>query len=110
MRIIFLPEALDYFNKLTTVLYEEEYFGFEENALKYVDELIDDITNTLHLRLKKPAPIQFEKIGRNMFYCSFRKNKRTTWYIFFTQYQVDEERVYLVRHITNNHELSYSFL
>ena len=32
MRIIFLPEALDYFNKLTTILYEEEYFGFEENV------------------------------------------------------------------------------
>lgn len=33
MRIIFLPEVLDYFNELSIILYEKDYFGFEEYAL-----------------------------------------------------------------------------
>jgi len=36
MRIIFLPETLKYFNDLSTILYEKEYFGFEESALSFV--------------------------------------------------------------------------
>ena len=110
MRIIFLPEALEYFNELTTILYQNEYFGFEESALNYVDELIDEINNSLHLRIKNPAPVPFEKFGKGLFYCSFRKNKHTTWYVFFTQYQIKDERVYLVRHISNDHEISSRYL
>lgn len=101
MRVIFLPETLEYFNELTNILYEEEYFGFEENALRYVDELMDEIINSLGLRIKKPAPIQFEKFGKDMFYCAFRKNRNTTWYVFFSIYQVGNNRVYLVKHISN---------
>lgn len=59
MRIIFLPETLKYFNELSTILYEKEYFGFEESALAYVDNLIDDIKNSLHTKVKKNAPSLF---------------------------------------------------
>lgn len=110
MRTIFLPEVLDYFNELTKSLYEKGYFGFEENALKYVDELIEDIETSLHLKLKKPAPLQFIKFGKNMYYCAFKKNRNTTWYVFFTIYQVNNERVYLVRYISNNHISHSQFL
>ena len=43
MRIIFLPEVLEYFNELTTILYEKEYFGFKESAFQYVDDLLTEI-------------------------------------------------------------------
>lgn len=59
MRILFLPEALAVFNELATVLHEKSYFGFEGNALKYVDDLAEDIKNTLHTRINNPARIIF---------------------------------------------------
>ena len=109
MRIIFLPEALDYFNKLSTILYEKEYFGFEESAIAYVDDLMDDIKKSLHTRVKKNAPSYFDKYGKSMQYSIFRKNKNTQWFVFFTIYKNNSELVYLVRHISNNHVISQHF-
>lgn len=103
MRVSFLPEALDYFNELSSVLYEKEYFGFEEFAVAYVDDLVDDIESSLHLRVKKIAPSYFDRYGKGMQYASFRKNNATQWFVFFSVYDVEGELVYLVRHITNNH-------
>lgn len=104
MRIVFLPETLDYFNELSTILYEKEYFGFEESALSYVDSLIDDIKNSLHTKVKKNAPSWFsDKYGKGMQYATFRKSKNTQWFVFFTVYKSKGEFVYLVRYISNNH-------
>lgn len=61
MRIVFLPEVLDYFNDLTTILYEREYFGFEETAVRYVNELLDDIRTTLPSKVSKLAPSYFNR-------------------------------------------------
>ena len=49
MRIVFLPEVIDYFNELVTILYEKQYFSFEEYAYDYVESLLDDIKETLPL-------------------------------------------------------------
>ena len=103
MRIVFLPEVIDYFNELVTILYEKQYFSFEEYAYDYVESLLDDIKETLPLRPSKPAPIHFDRYGKDMRYVAFRKNKATQWYVFFTKYKVDDEAVYLIRHISNNH-------
>lgn len=103
MRIVFLPEALEYFNELTTILYEKEYFGFKESALAYVDSLVDDVRDTLHLKIAKVAPSYFDRFGKGMQYATFKKSKVTQWYIFFTKHKVDDEIVYLVRYISNNH-------
>lgn len=35
MRVIALPEVREYLMELINVLYEKEYFGFEENAQKF---------------------------------------------------------------------------
>jgi len=103
MRIIFLPEILESFNELTTILYEKEYFGFEESAIRYVDDLLIEIQTTISIRQKKIAPLYFDRYGTDMSYITIKKNKNTQWYIFFTVYQYKEETVYLVRHINNNH-------
>ncbi len=103
MKIVFLPEVLDYFNELTTILYEQEYFGFEESALAYVDELIDNIKGSLHIKLSRKAPAYFNKYGKDIQYAIFRKNKKTQWFVFFTIYKNGNELIYLVRHISNNH-------
>lgn len=103
MKIEFLPEALAYFNELSTILYEKDYFGFEENAIEYVDSLLLEIRDTLPQYLKKPAPPYFEKYGKKMLYAVFKKNKATHWYVFFNVYQKDKETIFLIRYITNNH-------
>ena len=102
MRIVVLPEVRVYLKELSQVLYEKEYFGFEESALAYVDSLLDDVQD-MHLKTAKAAPPHFERYGKEMQYATFRKSKATQWYIFFTRHNVDGEIVFLVRHISNNH-------
>ena len=87
MKIILLPEALDYFNELSTLLFEKHYFGFEESALKYVDDLTDDIKKTLPNRQKRTPPPYFQRYGKNLYYSIFRKSKHTQWYVFFDIYE-----------------------
>ena len=89
MRIVFLPETLVYFNRLADILYEQGYFSFKDNSLKYVDDLLEDIRLHLHSKVKKPAV--------------FPKNNTTFWYIFFNIYRQNGELVYLIRYVSNNH-------
>ena len=75
--------------------------------VSYVDNLIDDIKNSLHTKVKKTAPPNFDKYGKGMQYATFRKSKNTQWFVFFTTYESNGELVYLVRHISNNHVTSH---
>lgn len=106
MKIIFLPEVLEYFNELSTILYEKDYFGFEEDALNYVDELLHDIEENLNTSVQRPAPSYFDKHGARMSYATFRRNKSTQWYVFFSKYRKEKEIIYLIRHISNNHVIA----
>ena len=106
MQVILLPDVLEYFDNLVTILYEREYFGFEETALEYVTELYDDIITTLPTRPCKPAPAYFDKYGKGMQYAIFSKNKRTQWYAFFRKYRKEGELYYQVRYIANNHTVA----
>ena len=103
MKVIALPEVREYLMELINILYEKEYFGFEENAQKYVEELFFDIKTNLPLKLKKPAPPYFDRYGKKMLYATFQKNKATQWYVFFNVYQKDGEITFIIRYISNNH-------
>jgi hypothetical protein len=98
-----------YLNDLVAILYQKEYFGFEESALEYVDDLLDDIIVRLPHRPHKPAPPYFDRYGKKMYYASFVKNKQTTWYAFFTKYNSNGEVIYLIRYITNSHVAAQHF-
>lgn len=106
MKVLFLPEVRLYFQELQDVLFEQEYFGFEESAVQYVRDLILDIEATLPERVSKTAPPYFSRYGKGLRYASFRKNRNTQWYVFFTKYREDGEVVYLVRYISNNHMIA----
>ena len=106
MRVIFIPEMLEYFEELMVILYEKGYFNFENSARKYVIELVSDIREKLPMRLHKPAPKYFGRYGNNMEYAIFPKNRRTTWYVFFKTYERNGEKIYLVRYIANNHVIA----
>jgi hypothetical protein len=79
MNVYITPEVKEYLNNLVTILYEREYFGFEDTAMRYVGELLDDIIANLPTNQHKPAPNYFDKYGKNMEYAVFRKNKHTSW-------------------------------
>ena len=102
-KVIATPEVYDYLDELVTILYQKKYFGFEDFAIDYVDELLDDILATLPIRPSKPAPNYFKQHGEDVHYASFRKSRHTTWYVFFETYDNNGEITYLIRYITNNH-------
>lgn len=104
-RIIATPEILKYFNRLIDILYHNDYFGFEESAIKYVKDLFEDIELNLSTKTKKPAPEYFNKYGKNLYYTSFKSNRHTTWYVFFTiHYDYSSNtRIFLIRYVSNNH-------
>jgi len=105
-RVLFIPEVRKYFDNLVPILYEGGYFCYLDSSKKYVKELIDDIKINLPTRLKRPAPEYFDKYGSDMEYAVFRKNKHTSWYVFFETYEENEEIIYLVRYIANNHVIA----
>ena len=106
MSVIFLPEIQEYFDELEIILYEKGYFSYEEDAKQYADDLFFDIKTNLPTKLHKPAKHYFDKYGTGMYYASFRVNRNTTWYPFFTKYLVNGETIYLVRYINNNHMIA----
>jgi hypothetical protein len=106
MKVLFLPEVRSYFEELSIILYQKEYFGFFESALQYADELFSEIEYSLPNRPKKIAPKYFEKYGKGLFYATFKRNKNTSWYVFFNTYYTKEETVFFVRYVSNNHVIA----
>jgi len=106
MKVMFLPEVVDYFLNMADILYDKGYFGFEENAIKYAKELFLEIEKELPMKLKKEAPKYFNKYGKRMYYAFFKRNKNTTWYVFFNLFRMDGEVVYFVRYVNNNHMIA----
>lgn len=81
------------------ILVEKEYLGTYPFAISYVEELIADIQQNIHSKLKKKAPAFFERYGKDMYYITYQRNSNTTWYIFFSVIG----DTYFIKYITNNH-------
>ena len=106
MKVTFLPDVIDYFLNLADILYDKGYFGFEENSIKYARELFEEIEKELPYKQKKEAPKHFNKYGKGMHYAVFKRNKNTSWYVFFNVFSYDGEVTYFVRYVSNNHMTS----
>jgi len=106
MRVIFAPEVLSYFNALVGILYDKGYFGFKDSAFSYVGNLLEDIHDNLHLKVKSPAPAYFERYGQKLLYSVFKSSTATRWYVFYNVYKVDGEQVFLIKYIANNHSIA----
>lgn len=48
-KIIFLPEVLDYFDKLVGKLFEKEYFGFIDSSFVYTSKIYEYIESNIEL-------------------------------------------------------------
>ena len=106
MNVLFTLKVRKYAKRLIRILYEEGYFGFEQSAQKYVDDLFFDIETNLSKKSHKPAPVYFDKYGKGMKYASFKKSRHTTWYVFFKTYEENGNTIFLVRYIANNHVIA----
>jgi len=105
-RVLFVPEVRLYLKDLAPVLYDLGYFSYLESSQNYVKELVVDVIANLPKRQHKPVSKYFDRYGKNMHYASFRKNKQTVWHAFFTTHEVENEKIYLVRYIANNHTIA----
>jgi hypothetical protein len=104
MRVLYTPAMEEYLDELESILYEKGYYGTEELACKYVDDLTNDIEDNLPDKRHRPAPKYYDKYYKGMYYASFRKNRNTQWYPFFTKHERNGETIYIVRYIGNNHK------
>ncbi len=104
MKVLTTRDVKEYLNNLVFILYAKGYFGFRDFAVEYVVELLKDMTENLPKRPHKRAPARYAKYGKDLHYATFRKNKQTVWYAFFTKhYDENQQIVYLIRYIGNNH-------
>ena len=103
MKVIILPKALQYLDKIAFILFEKQYFSYLETSIRYVDDLIDDINANLAKKQHKPAPPYYDEYGKKLYYAVFKKNKRTSYYVFFSKYNDNGQIVYLICYIGNNH-------
>src|SRR5690606_35191368 len=95
--IIFTPEFIEKTDNLAFVMFLEEYFGFLEDAEKYVDKIYDYIEDSIFTYPAKNTPEDLAQHGEK--YLLYKANNNTTWYIFFSQI----ENHYIIKFITNNH-------
>lgn len=97
--ISFHPLVADYLDELGKSLFDAGCFGFRENAITYVTEMVRYVSRHIGQLPAMIAPPYFARYGDNLKYILYRPNRTTTWYIFFQQ----QGNHYLIRHITNNH-------
>ena len=107
MKVWAIPEVIDELEKLIDILFEKEYFSYEDTSVNYVVDLFEDIIKNLPASTKRPAPKYFtDRYGEGLYYAVFPKSKRTHWYAFFRMYKIDGELIYQIRHIANNHTVA----
>ncbi len=81
-----------------TLFFDEEYFSYFESSEEYVNKIYNFIYTIPTLRYK-----QTKNNRHGLYYCSYKANTNTTWYIVFDK----EDDFYLIRFITNNHSQNY---
>ena len=109
-KVLFLPEVVDQFLELAELLYNNGYLGFKESAIDYSEQLFREIQVNLPIKVKKAAPSHFKRLGQGLFYSAFPKNHQTTWYVFYSVHTIDDDTIYLVRYLGNNHVIAHKLI
>jgi hypothetical protein len=97
--ITFAEDVELFLDELLIILSERHYFSFWEDASLYVKRIVLYAVQYIGVLQGKNAPFYFNRYGSNLKYITYRANKTTSWYIFYQQ----QDNIYLIRHITNNH-------
>lgn len=96
-KVIFKTVILDYFDDLVFTIFRKEYFSYPENAILYVDKIVNFVSTEIFTFPHKQTPKPLQHLGSN--YIFYKSNNRTTWYIFFEKRNSN----YLITGIINNH-------
>lgn len=78
MKVLFAPEVEEDLYELIEVLIEKDYLGTYPFAISYVEELMADIQQNIHSKLKKKASLFFERYGEDMHSVTYQRNSNTT--------------------------------
>lgn len=103
-KVIFQKTVLDFFEELVFVLFEKDYFTFEENAVEYVANIVNFSKHIIPKNIHKTSPSTLRKYGSH--YIIYQANNNTSWYIFFEK----NSNRYIVTAIFNNHQPEIQFL
>ena len=104
VNVILRKNVINFLEELVFILFEKEYFGFEESAQEYVQKIYDFIEFNLPNSPPKNTPESLVELGSK--YIFYKANQNTTWYIFFEK----SGNRFLVTYITNNHSEVAKFL
>lgn len=97
-KIIQYSEEVEFFlNDLIDILFDNEYLGFQEDALNYVIKIVEFINQNISTYPSKTTPLNLTQFGEK--FILYKANAQTSWYIFFDQ----NEHKFLIKFITNNH-------
>ncbi len=102
--VILKPAAIEYLDSLVINLFENDYFIYKENAINYVDKILQQIYFEIHLFTHFKSPIVLLMYGS--YYVKIKGSKRTVWYVFFNKF----ENKFLVKYISNNHTADAAFI
>ena len=61
MKVLFLPDVEEYLFELMDILYQKQYFSYYDSAISYVEDLVNNIQDSLCVELKKKAPEYFSR-------------------------------------------------
>jgi hypothetical protein len=105
INIKYHKDVLKYLDELSDILIDAEYFSSYDASYQYVEDLVNYVEKNIAIQSYKFAPSHFSKYGSNLLYITYRRNRQTTWYVFFQKF----DSFYFIRYITNNHIVAKYF-
>ena len=97
--ILYAPKISEYLNNLIDILYKNGYFSYRDSAKEYVIDLRNKIELSLPVLTPRLPRYRRKIYGKHTKYITIRKNRHTSYYIFFLQ----KANEYIVTYIGNNH-------
>lgn len=99
--VVYTPQALLQFEESVRALVEQNYFSEEDYAVDYMRNIFRHFALNLQYSVKTKSPSYFERYtvdGKELFYVTYRKSSRTTWYAFYEEL----ENVYSIAYLATN--------
>jgi len=109
--VVYTPQALLQFEESVRALVEQNYFSEEDYAVDYMRDIFRHFALNLQYSVKTKSPSYFERYtvdGKELFYVTYRKSSRTTWYAFFEELENVYSIVYLATNQLIGHRLDIS--
>ena len=109
--VVYTPQALLQFEESVRALVEQNYFSEEDYAVDYMRNIFRHFALNLQYSVKTKSPSYFERYtvdGKELFYVTYRKSSRTTWYAFYEELENVYSIVYLATNQLIGHRLDIS--